>query len=332
MEMKFTGIKSTDVKKLISDILDILAELELPVSDLTNRRLERMAMACLAVGDIKKDFSESKSYEDNVFLTTRQIIAFENKYFGENISSGSYDDIRRHDLIYLLQSGIVVNSASLNSKATNNPTRGYALNPAFADLLKAYGSQQWHERLVDYKTTTRQIVDSINHKMAIDRIPVRLPSGQGVSLSFGNHNVLQKAIIEEFLPRFGMGADVLYLGDTSDKFLYIDTPGLKKIGFFEIAHEELPDVVAYSKSKNILFLIEAVHSSGPMNEIRVQKLSAKLEGCSAKTAFITAFLTKRDFKKWVTEIAWETEVWISESPDHMIHFNGYKFLEIHKQD
>jgi hypothetical protein len=28
----------------------------------------------------------------------------------------------------------------------------------------------------------------------------------------------------------------------------------------------------------------------------------------------------------LSEIAWETEVWIAELPSHMIHFNGSKFL------
>ena len=28
----------------------------------------------------------------------------------------------------------------------------------------------------------------------------------------------------------------------------------------------------------------------------------------------------------VAEIAWETEVWVAESPDHLIHFNGERFL------
>ncbi|HFU74876.1 MAG TPA: hypothetical protein ENK66_01385 [Arcobacter sp.] len=27
-----------------------------------------------------------------------------------------------------------------------------------------------------------------------------------------------------------------------------------------------------------------------------------------------------------SDIAWETEVWISQEPDHMIHFNGDKFM------
>jgi hypothetical protein len=32
------------------------------------------------------------------------------------------------------------------------------------------------------------------------------------------------------------------------------------------------------------------------------------------------------FKKYAAEIVWESEVWVAEFPDHMIHFNGDKFL------
>jgi len=32
----------------------------------------------------------------------------------------------------------------------------------------------------------------------------------------------------------------------------------------------------------------------------------------------------------MTDIAWETEVWIADNPDHMVHFNGDKFLGPYK--
>ena len=31
-------------------------------------------------------------------------------------------------------------------------------------------------------------------------------------------------------------------------------------------------------------------------------------------------------RKFLSDLAWETEVWIADSPDHLIHFNGDKFL------
>ena len=34
--------------------------------------------------------------------------------------------------------------------------------------------------------------------------------------------------------------------------------------------------------------------------------------------------------KYLPEISWETEVWFAESPSHMIHFNGERFLGPHE--
>ncbi|MCX5683061.1 MAG: BsuBI/PstI family type II restriction endonuclease, partial [Planctomycetota bacterium] len=36
--------------------------------------------------------------------------------------------------------------------------------------------------------------------------------------------------------------------------------------------------------------------------------------------------TMQEFRKHSQDIAWETEVWIAEIPDHLIHYNGDKFL------
>jgi len=329
MEIRLTGNKSEEVKRLIFAMLDILGEVGIPL-DGTPRRLEKMAMACLAVGSIKTEFAEAKSANDNHFLTTREIINFENTNYGESISSGSYDDIRRKDLLLPVQARIVLNSSSFDAQATNNPTRGYALNPLFADLIKYYGSTKWKKNLANYKKQVELLNEELERKRNSEKIPVKLPSGVELELSAGEHNVLQKCIVEDFLTRFGMGAEVLYIGDTSDKFLYRNDAILNQIGFFTLEHEELPDVVAYCLDKNLLFLIEAVHSAGPMSEIRVRKLKKQLEKCTAIPIFVTTFLNKKEFRKWVTEIAWETEVWIADSPEHMIHFNGYKFLEIHQ--
>lgn len=329
MEIQLTGNKTDVVKSLIFSMLDVLGDVGIPVNG-TPRRLEKMAMACLAVGDIKTEFAEAKSASDGRFLTTREIISYENANYGENISPGSYDDIRRKDLLLPVQARIVLNSSSFDSQATNNPTRGYALNPLFADLIKCYGTTKWKKSLVKYKKQVELLKDELERKRNLEKIPVILPSGVELELSVGEHNVLQKCIDEDFLTRFGLGAEVLYIGDTSDKFLYKNGEVLKQIGFFTLEHEELPDVVAYCREKNLLFLIEAVHSAGPMSEIRVRKLKKQMEKCTAIPVFVTCFLDKKEFRKWATEIAWETEVWIADSPEHMIHFNGFKFLEIHQ--
>ena len=328
--MKFTENKTDSVKRLYSDMLTILATVGIPMDGLSDRRKEKMAGACLATGQIVSSLKEAKSVMDGAFLKTRDIIDFENTHYGESISSGSYDDIRRKDLKMLVEARLVINSSELDQSATNNPNRGYALDAQFAKLLQTYGTRNWDAKLSYFLETRKKLKEELERKRALERIPVTLPSGIMLELSSGEHNLLQKKIVEQFLQLFGMGAQVLYVGDTADKYLFRDDETLASLHFFALEHEELPDIVAYSGEKNLLFLIEAVHSSGPMNELRVRRLKHLISDCSSNIVYITAFLNKAEFRKYLNQIAWETEVWIAETPEHMVHFNGSKFLEIHK--
>ena len=47
---------------------------------------------------------------------------------------------------------------------------------------------------------------------------------------------------------------------------------------------------------------------------------------TAGKIFVTAFLDFGTYKKFADSLAWDTEVWISDMPDHMIHLNGDRFM------
>jgi hypothetical protein len=49
-------------------------------------------------------------------------------------------------------------------------------------------------------------------------------------------------------------------------------------------------------------------------------------GCKAGLLFVTAFSTREIMRSFLTYISWETEVWIAEDPEHLIHFDGERFL------
>lgn len=315
--------KSAQVIKIINETIDILESVGIPIKGKTERSIERMAMALLAVANVTHNW---KTASDKLSLKTRDIIIFNNTNFEENISSGSYDDIRRKDLKLLVLAKIIINSADNLNAATNNPTRGYSLESDFSTLIKQYGTQDWDNALKSFLSEKELLKDILARNRAIDKIPVVLSDGKTLELSSGSHNNLQKLIIEEFLPRYGKGCQILYIGDTANKLLYLDEKLLKKLNFFELSHDKLPDIVAYDANRNWLYLIEAVHSSGSISEIRRLELERLTLNCTAEIIYITAFLSRTEFKKWVTEIAWETEVWIADNPDHLIHFNGDKFL------
>lgn len=331
--MQINLLKTTPqhIGKLVFSMLDILTAVGVPVNN-TDRKLERMAKACMAVGKIKRSFKEAVSSEHGYFSRSRDIISFENANYGEKIADSSYDDIRRQDLKLLVESGVVLNSSSQEEQATNNPSRGYALSPAFANLLHQYKTSNWSAALDNYLQETVSLKEELERRRDLIKVPVTLPGGERIDLSFGEHNDLQKAIIEVFLPLYGFGAEVLYVGDTKDKFLHLEKEALESLNFFPLEHEELPDVVAYSKEKNLLYLIEAYHSTGEWSEVRVRKIKKKLDesNCIANVVFFTAFENKNIFKQKAKDIAWETEVWIADNPEHLIHFNGYKFLDVYK--
>jgi len=302
------------------------------MDSLKQRELEKMAMAFLAVADVKRsvDWHKARVRIGKDTLKTRDIIAYMNQNFGEEISPGSYDDIRRKDLKFPVVAEIIVASANKPNAAKNDPTRGYSLSPEYIEIIRAFAQPDWIENVEEFMADKTTLAERMAAKRQIEQVPIKLPGGKTIDFSPGEHNLLQKAVIEQFLPRYGWGAEVLYVGDTAKKFLVREQKRLRELQFFDLSHGELPDIVAYSESKNWIYLVEAVHSSGPISTIRLLELKRLTEKCKAELIFVTAFLDRDTFRKFAPDIAWETEVWIADAPDHLIHFNGDKFLGPYK--
>lgn len=315
-------------RKLINEALYILAKLGVPLDGLTSRRLEKMALAFLAVADVRRsiDWVKAKGYDGTRALKSRDVITYINKHFGEKISPGSYDDIRRKDLVLPVAAGLVIKSAENPGAARNDPTRAYALSPDCAGIVRAFGADNWDEQIDEFLADKTTLAEQLAAERELQQVPIVLPGGKKLKFSPGEHNRLQKSVIEQFLPRYGYGSEILYVGDTADKFLHVNKARLKELNFFELSHGELPDVVAYSESKNWLYLIECVHSSGPISQLRLTELLRLTEQCHAEVVFVTAFLNRDTFRKFAHDLAWETEVWIADAPDHVVHFDGDKFF------
>jgi len=133
-------------------------------------------------------------------------------------------------------------------------------------------------------------------------------------------------VLAEFAPRFAPGAHLLYFGDTAKKNLYVSVERLKALDIPITEHDKLPDVVLYDETRQWLFLIEAVTSHGPVTPKRIVELQKLFAGHGIGCIYVSAFPDFAEFRKHLKHIAWETEVWIAEIPDHLIHFNGDRFL------
>lgn len=319
---------------LVSETLDVLNDLGIPINNLTPRRKLMMAKSILALLDIKvnKSWNESKSLKNGHAYRSREIIKYINKNLGEKISEGSYDDIRRKHLSLPVEAGIVLKAALNKNASTNDGTRKFAINDQVIEVFKSYKTKDYNKILNKYLLNNQSLKDRLNRERTMSLLEVNFPDNKKIKFSPGEHNKLQKKVIEEFLPRFGGVSEILYIGDTENKFKILDKEKLMKLGFFEISHDKLPDILAYSKAKNWLFLIEAVYSSGPISEMRKLKLDELTKNLKCEIIYVTAFSNKDFFRKYIKDIAWETEVWIAENPSHLIHFNGDKFLGPYKKE
>ena len=59
---------------------------------------------------------------------------------------------------------------------------------------------------------------------------------------------------------------------------------------------------------------------------RNNQLKDLFAGSTVGLVFVTTFLDRSAMREYLPQIAWETEVWVADAPDHFIHFNGERFL------
>ena len=272
----------------------------------------------LAMAGIKPKTAWAKA--SNEWIRIHDIIQFTNQFYRTTYAENSRETFRKQAMHAFRTAAIIED----NGLATNSPNYRYRLTAEALSVLKCMDSADWLAQVNLFLTYHEKLIDIYASKKAVTKQPVTI-NGVAYKLSPGKHNALQKAIIEEFLPRFAAQAECLYLGDTTDKELVKNVALLKKLGFSITLHDKMPDVVLYDEQKNWLYFIEAVTSVGPMNPKRILELEELTKNVTAGKVYITAFLDFKTFKKFADDLAWDTEVWIAEVPEHMIHLNGDRF-------
>ncbi len=274
----------------------------------------------LAMAGIKPDtvwlHAESK------WIRIHDIIQFTNTYYGTTYAENSRETFRKQALHHFRNAALVED----NGKATNSPNYKYRLTEETLQMIRTFRSAEWQKSVSRFLKYHEKLMDIYASKKKMAMMPVRI-NGVDLQFSVGKHNELQKAIIEEFAPRFAPGSECLYVGDTIEKDLVKDVEKLTKLGFEITLHDKMPDVVLYREDKDWIYFVEAVTSVGPMDSKRILELTDMTKRVTAGKIYVTAFLDFKTYKKFSEILAWETEVWIAEMPDHMIHLDGNKFLE-----
>lgn len=254
------------------------------------------------------------------------IINFVSEVYGVSYAPNSREQIRDEAVKHFAEAGLLIKNPDDPSRATTSAKTVYQVELHALELLRSFGSLDWQSNLKVYLKSREGVLKELARERNLNRIPVTLPSGQTVTLSPGGQNPLIKKVIEEFCARFVPGGIIVYIGDAENKFLHLDTKYLKKLGIQISPAAKMPDVVIHYKRRNWLLLIEAVTSVGPVDGKRRSELKQLFSGCNPGLIFVTAFATRGAMRSFLTQISWETEVWVAENPDHLIHFNGERFL------
>lgn len=134
---------------------------------------------------------------------------------------------------------------------------------------------------------------------------------------------LIESLIEKFVPRFVPGSKVAYANDNR---LLFDEALLKDLGIDVDSHQKMPDLVLHYPGNDWLVLAESATSHGPIDEERLEELAQIFHKVKSSLVFITVFPNRSSMTKFPGSIAWETHAWCADEPEHMIHFNGSRFL------
>lgn len=305
----------------IEEAQTILKELGLPKA----QQNEISALTLLALCGVR-EASAWKDAQRSSLKVTKGVMAFMAKEFKRRYAPNTRETVRRQVLHQFVQARLADYNPDNPQLPVNSPNAHYAISKAALEVVKTFGSSKWESALTRFKTEVGELKKRYVKDRDLTLIPLKLSNGVTIRLSPGMHNQVQSAVVNQFASRFAKGSMLLYLGDTAKKDLHMDSKMLKRLSIPIDQHSKLPDVVIYDPERDWLYLIEAVTSHGPITPKRIVELENLLRNCTAGKIYVSAFPDFAEFKRHTADLAWETEVWIMEHPDHMIHFNGDKFI------
>ena len=304
----------------IDQALQIIKSLGLP----REQHNERSSLCLLALLNLTPEKTWDQAESPLIGITP--IMDFAREYYKKNYAPNTRETFRRQTIHQFVDAGIALYNPDEPTRPVNSPKAVYQIAPEALALIKTFEGSDWSEALYKYKSIRQSLAERYAKERDQNKLPVRLKSGLEFQISPGEHSELIKAIIEEFAERFTPGAQLIYAGDTGDKWGYFDEETLSTLGVKVDSHGKMPDVVLYWPANNWLILVESVTSHGPVDSKRHEELEQLFSTISAGMIYVTAFPTRRLMTRYLSAIAWETEVWIAEDPSHLIHFDGERFL------
>lgn len=246
------------------------------------------------------------------------IIEFARRECGKGVAENTRESYRKLSLKPLCDEGLVTR----HQLSTNDPKTFYRLHPEMLRLLTCPAplERRWLARELAARLSAGQGWRQQRHR---SEVPVEVGQIQPYFLSPGAHSRLTAEVVEVYAPTFLIRPRVVYLGDTRHKEGFQDRDLMRELNLPLHVTANLPDVVLLCETERRLVIVEVVASSGPISPARLMQLQALVQQpivLGYRLRYVTAFPSRRVFRRFVEEIAWGTDVWIANESDRLVHF------------
>lgn len=307
-------------QKRIDEAIAILRTLGFPRAQLN----DRSALCLLALLNLPPDKPWHAAQAPLIGITP--IMNFAKEHYGREYAPNTRETFRRQSMHQFVDGGLALYNPDDPSRAVNSPKAVYQILPEALDLIRNFGSARWDTGLAAYVKVRQGLATKYAMARELQQVPVVIPGGGKLMLSPGGHSELIKQIIEVFGGHFVPGSELIYAGDTGAKDGMFNRVALEALGVVVDKHGKMPDVVLYDRNREWLILAEAASSHGPVDAKRHAELAQLFRNAKPGLVYVSAFPDRVTMRKYLADIAWETEVWVADAPTHMMHFNGERFL------
>lgn len=288
------------------------------------RSNERSARTLLALAQVDEDTSWARA--TNPMLGVRAILDWVRDRQRHPVAENTRESYRRQTLHQFVDAGFVIRNDDDLKRPVNSSANNYRLAPQALKVIRLYGTQEFQTALEKYLVEAPGLRVKYKQERKLDRIPVKISYDREISLSPGGQNILIQRMIDDFCPHFIPGGEILYVGDAGAKLAFFEEKRLAELGIEVDTHGMLPDLIVYDAQRNWLFLMEAASTHGPVDAKRHGELERLFGNSSAGLVYVSCFPDRATMRKFLVDLAWETEAWCASDPTHMIHLNGHRFL------
>lgn len=283
---------------------------------------DRSCMVFLALA--KLDNNSNWKSATNDMLGTRAIMDWIAEKFDVEYKPNSRETIRRFTLHQFVQGGIVEENHDNPSRPINSPKWNYRLTEETLNVIQNYKTNNFDRFVIEFNKLHDKWIDE--YKKTRSEFEYTVFDNNNIKLSSGGQNILIKSIIEKFCPRFAKNCNLVYVDDTNKNNGIIDKHIFDDININLLKHGKAPDLILYNKKMKWVYIIEACSSGGPIDVTRINEFNQMLNKCPYQKIFISCFPTRKVMQKYFSLLAWETEAWCADSPDHLIHLDGEKYF------